>query len=839
MSSPPIPEPVPKNAVSQIATAAPPPADARPQASAETARFAVEGMTCASCVGRIERGLSALPGVEAAVANLGTREVRVRFTAPATRESMAGTLAGIGYPVRPETVELSVEGMTCASCVGRVERVLKAQPGVISTTANLATRRARVVTLEPLDPERLAALVRKAGFEAQPLAEAAPRAEGSEERALWRDALIAGILTLPVFVTEMGGHLVPAFHHWLHGLTDPWNLWLMQFVLTTLVLAFPGRRFFAKGLPALARLAPDMNSLVALGTFAAWAYSSVVTFLPGLVPAESQSVYFEAAAVIVVLILAGRAMEARARGRAGAAISRLIGLQPRTARLESGAEVPVASLLPGMRVTLRAGERVPVDGHVVSGRSAVDESMLTGEPLPVAKEPGASVTGGTVNGTGALVVEVSAVGSDTVLARITAMVEEAQGSKLPMQALVDRVTLWFVPAVMAVALVATLAWLAITGDMARALVAGVSVLIIACPCAMGLATPVSILVGTGRAAEMGVLFRRGEALQRLADVKRISFDKTGTLTEGRPRVTAVHGPEEMLALAAAVERGSEHPLALAVLEAAAEAGSPVPVATDFAARPGYGAEATVEGGRIGGAQIEGGRIGVGSARMFGMVPEELARIAAEASARGESLIHVGRIHPDGGGEVLGLITVADRVKPQSARAVAALKEMGVTPAMISGDTPAAAQAVAAGLGIEEVHGGILPEGKLALIRETRGAFVGDGINDAPALAAAEVGISMGTGTDVAIEAGDVVLMRGDPLAVASALKIGRAVLRNIRENLVWAFGYNVALIPVAAGLLVPFGGPQLSPVLAAGAMALSSVFVLSNALRLRFVRDVR
>ena len=799
---------------------------AAPTDALQTARLQLDGMSCASCTARVERALLRLPGIEEAQANFGTGEARIRFHAPATREEIAAVLAKTGYPVKETTVELSVDGMTCASCTGRVERVLKAQPGVIAASANLATRRAKITLQEPRDASLLAAAVTKAGYKAVPLEAAQPADPGHDERILWRDTLIAVLLTLPVFITEMGGHLIPAFHHWLHMRFGTGTIWMMQFVLATLVLVFPGRRFYLKGVPALLRAAPDMNSLVALGTFAAWAYSVLVLFAPGLFPETARAVYFEAAAVIVALILAGRAMEARARGRAGAAIAGLIGLQPKTARLENGSEIQVSALLPGMRVSLRAGERVPVDGQVVSGSSSVDESMLTGEPLPVSKAAGDAVTGGTVNGNGALLVEVSAVGADTVLARITAMVEEAQGSKLPVEALIDRVTMWFVPAVLAVAVVTVATWLLVTGDTARALVAGVSVLIIACPCAMGLATPVSILVGTGRAAQMGVLFRRGEALQRLSDQRHIAFDKTGTLTEGRPRVTGTDGVEggppsaRILALAAAVERGSDHPLAAAILASAPDA----PEADQFNTRPGYGAT----------ARLDGRQIGVGAARMFGDVPPALAAKAAEAAARGESLVYVAEE-----GQVIGLIRVADQIKPGSAPAIAALKAMGIQPAMISGDTEAAARHVAAQIGIDEVHAGVLPAGKQEIVTRIGGAFVGDGINDAPALAAASVGISMGSGTDVAIEAGDVVLMRGDPLAVASAVRLSRAVMRNIRENLIWAFGYNTALIPVAAGALVPFGGPQLSPMLAAGAMALSSVFVLSNALRLRFVREVQ
>ena len=788
-----------------------------PGTAPETARFRLEGMTCASCVGRVERALKAVPGVESAAANFGTGEASVSFHPPATRETMAAALARAGYPAVPETVTLSVEGMTCAACTGRVERVLKAQPGVASAVANLATRRAQVTVWDRADPAALAAAVTRAGYAAAPLEEAVPADPKAEEHRLWRDFAIAAVLTLPVFVTEMGGHLLPAFHHWLHGAVGQGQLWLMQLVLTTIVLAGPGRRFFLKGIPSLLRGAPDMNALVAVGTLAAWGFSTLVVFAPALIPAASRSVWFEAAAVIVTLILLGRALEARARGRAGAAIARLVGLQPKVARLEDGQEVPVASLLPGMRIALRPGERVPVDGAVADGQSALDESMLTGEPLPVTKRKGDAVTAGTVNGTGALVVEVRAVGAATTLARIVAMVEEAQGSKLPVQAMVDRVTLWFVPAVMAVAAVTAAVWLIATGDVAQALVSAVAVLIIACPCAMGLAVPVSILVGTGRAAELGVLFRRGDALQSLAGVKAIGFDKTGTLTMGRPQVVAVHGPDWVLPMAAAVERGSEHPLAAAVLAAASD----VPQSSGFSARPGYGAEALVDGARI----------AVGAARMFDTIPATLEAEAAKAATRGESVLYVAR-----DGVVEGLIAAADQPKPGAAEAVAGLGAMGLEVVMISGDTPAGAAAVASGLGISRVHAGILPEGKLQIVRDMGGAFVGDGINDAPALAAAEVGIAMGTGTDVAIEAGEVVLMRGDPRGVVSAVRVSRAVMRNIRQNLVWAFGYNVALVPVAAGVLVPFGGPQVSPMLGAGAMALSSVFVLLNALRLKGVK---
>jgi Cu+-exporting ATPase len=791
-------------------------------------RFSLEGMTCASCVARVERVLTALPGVTAASANLGMERAEVDYTAPATPEAMAAALAGAGYGARMTHVSLAVEGMTCAACTGRVERVLKAQPGVAGAVANLATRRAEVTLWEPVSAETLAAVVTRAGYQAEPLEQSKPHDAEAEQRALWRQTALAAVLTAPVFVAEMGGHLVPAFHHWLMAAVGMQQLWLAQFALTTLVLLWPGRRFFTKGIPSLLKAAPDMNSLVAVGAGSAWVYSSLVTFAPELIPAASRAVYFEAAAVIVTLILLGRSLEARARGRAGAAIARLVQLAPKVARVvgADGAvtEMPVERLLPGMAVQIRPGERIPADGVVISGASAVDCSMLTGEPLPVSVVAGDALTGGTVNGTGGLVMQVRQVGAETVLARIIALVESAQGSKLPVQALVDKITLWFVPVVMGIAVLTVAVWLAVGPGLAEALVAGVSVLIIACPCAMGLATPVSILVGTGRAAEMGILFRKGEALQRLEGVARVAFDKTGTLTLGKPVVQSVT-PEGLgvLELAAAVEAGSEHPLAAAVLAEAARRGVTLPVVSGFEAVPGHGAR----------AMLADEIIEVGAARMFANLPPALADMAAAAQGKGQGVLFVAR-----GGVVLGMITVADPVKPTSAAAIAGLAAQGIGAVMITGDAEATARAVAGPLGITDLRAGVLPEGKAGVIKELGAGtvFVGDGINDAPALAAADVGIAMGTGTDVAIEAGDVVLMTGDPMGVVNAVALSRAVMRNIRQNLVWAFGYNAALIPVAAGGLVPFGGPQLSPMLAAGAMALSSVFVLTNALRLRRFR---
>jgi Cu+-exporting ATPase len=794
----------------------------------QTLALNIDGMTCATCVARVERVLKAQPGVAGASVNLAAERAEVQFHAPATVEAMSQALGKAGYPVREKHVTLSIEGMTCATCVSRVERVLKADPAVAGVTVNLATNRAEVDLWSDVPVEQLIARVEKAGYGAEEVTADTIDPRAAEEARLWRDTILAAVLTLPVFVVEMGGHLWPPFHMWVHMTLGATVLGWAELVLAAAVMFGPGWRFFRKGVPAFFQASPDMNSLVALGSGAAFLYSALVVVAPAVVPEASRAVYFEAAAVIVTLILLGKALEARAKGRAGAAIARLVALAPRTARLvaEDGSvtEVPISALKPGMAVQIRPGERIPADGVVRDGTSAVDESMLTGEPLPREKGPSDALTGGTVNGTGGLVMTVQAVGAQTVLARIIALVESAQGGKLPVQALVDQITRWFVPVVMGLAVLATVVWLIFGPGLAQALVAGVSVLIIACPCAMGLATPVSILVGTGRGAELGILFRKGEALQRLSTVARVAFDKTGTLTEGHPKLVAMEPADDwLLALAAAVEAGSEHPLAAAVLAAAEERKLAMPPVTGFAALPGRGADAVVDGVKV----------TVGSAKAFASVPQALAVRAAEAQAKGQGVLWVGR-----GAAAEALILVADPVKDQAAAAVARLTALGVESLMVTGDARATAEAIAGPLGISRIEAEVLPEGKAAVISALGAGtvFVGDGINDAPALAAADVGIAMGTGTDVAIEAGDVVLMSGDPMGVPRAIALSRAVMRNIRQNLLWAFGYNAALIPVAAGALVPFGGPQMSPMLGALAMGMSSVFVLTNALRLKRFR---
>ncbi|WP_432612919.1 copper-translocating P-type ATPase [Litoreibacter halocynthiae] len=609
--------------------------------------------------------------------------------------------------------------------------------------------------------------------------------------------------------------------------------WLLQWVLATAVLLWPGRRFLRDGFPALLRGAPEMNALVALGTSAAWLFSSVALFAPTLLPAGSRAVYFEAAAVIVTLILFGRWLEARAKAQTGSAIKSLLGLQPSVADVRRNGdwvEVSIAEIVKGDVVLVRPGERVAVDGEIVDGQSFVDESMVTGEPVPVEHRAGDAVIGGTVNGTGALQVKAAAVGGDTVLAGIVRMVEQAQGAKLPIQAVVDQVVRWFVPAVLLVAAVTVLVWLSFGPTLAHALVAGVSVLIVACPCAMGLATPTSVMVGTGRAAELGVLFRKGSALQTLSQVKTIAFDKTGTLTMGRPELTdfvVSEGCDEAIVLAqvAAVEALSEHPISAAIVREAEARGVSIPTASEFASITGLGLRA-----RVGKSDVL-----VGADRLMTKEDIGLGDLATQADQWVNEAKTPVFIAIDG--VLAGVIAVADPIKPEAAELVSKLAQSGIKVAMITGDTVHTAKAVARELGIETVVAGVMPDGKADAVAELKGegtlAFVGDGINDAPALAAADVGIAVGTGTDVAIETADVVLMSGELSGVLRAVEMSGKTMGNIRQNLFWAFAYNTALIPVAAGVLYPIWGILLSPMLAAGAMAMSSVFVVSNALRLR------
>ena len=813
-------------------------------ATLRTLDIPVLGMTCASCVGRVEKAILAAPGVKSATVNLAAERARVEIDDVGSAASVTQAIRSAGYEPIERTVELKISGMTCASCAGRVERALKAAPGVLDASVNLATERATVRVLEgAADARALTEAVAKAGYAAEaasaPDATSEDREQASraaEIRSLGRAVAVAGAATLPLFLIEMALHFVPGSHDWLIGTIGmaPWRI--LSFLLATFVLFVPGLRFYRKGVPNLFRLTPDMNSLVVLGATAAWAFSTVATFAPEWLPAGTANVYFEAAAVIVTLILVGRWFEARAKGQTSQAIRRLMTLQAKTARVErNGAEteLPIDQVAPGDVIVVRPGERVPVDGSVLSGSSFVDESMLTGEPVPVEKGEGAKVVGGTINTTGAFRFRAQKVGADTVLAQIVRMVEAAQGAKLPIQALVDRVTGWFVPAVIGIAVLTFVVWLAFGPQPALgfALVNAVAVLIIACPCAMGLATPTSIMVGTGRAAELGILFRKGEALQALQGVEVVAFDKTGTLTEGRPELTDLtvaegFAEDEVLGLVAALETRSEHPIARALVQAAETRGLPVLQPETFSSRPGYGAE-----GKVAGRSVQ-----VGADRLMQGLGHDLSAFTDQAQRLGEE--GKSPLYAAIDGRLAAIIAVADPIKPTTPAAIAAIHALGLRVAMITGDNRRTAGAVARRLGIDEVLAEVLPDGKVEAVRALqaggrRVAFVGDGVNDAPALAGADVGLAVGGGTDVAIESADVVLTGGDLRGAVNAIALSRATMRNIRQNLVWAFGYNVVLIPVAAGLLFPVFGWLLSPMLAAGAMALSSVSVLTNALRLR------
>ncbi|MCH8503471.1 MAG: heavy metal translocating P-type ATPase [Ectothiorhodospiraceae bacterium] len=804
----------------------------------------ITGLHCAGCVSRAERALAGVPGVRGVSVKLATEKASLevdqqRFSGPAAAEAL-GT---VGLALSEEEREFAVEGMHCGSCVGRIEQALGAVGGVLEASANLATESVRV-RFQPgmIGADDITAALADAGYRVT-AGHSVDQDDGGrraqEQQRLKRAVLVAACLTAPIFVTEMGGHLVPAFHHWLSGTFGLQNLLLMQLVLASLVQFGPGLRFYRAGGPALLRRAPDMNSLVMLGTSAAYGYSVVATFAPGILPAGTAHVYYEPAAVIITLVLLGRYIEALSKGRTSEAIRRLMRLQSRTARVlrnESWVEVPGEQVGPGDRVLIRPGERVPVDGTVKEGHSWVDESMLTGEPLPVEKTAGAEIVGGTINQRGSLECVATRVGADTVLAQIVRMVQQAQGSKLPIQALVDRVTAYFVPAVMLAAAVTFLIWLLLGPEPALtfALVNAVAVLIIACPCAMGLATPTSIMVGTGKGAELGVLFRRGEALQSLRNATVAALDKTGTLTEGRPRLTdlrLVEGQREadILAVVAAVEARSEHPVAKAIVDAAVERKIAVPEASEFHAEAGFGVS----------ARVNGRMVHVGAERYLhrlGYRPDDLSAWASELAEQGKSPMYA--VVDD---VPVAVFAVADPVRPEAAAAVSGLKALGLRVVMVTGDARATAMAIASQVGIETVEAEVLPEGKQQVVKRLqqageRVAFVGDGINDAPALAQADIGVAIGSGTDIAMESADVVLMSGNLRKLPNAVALSRATLRNIRQNLFWAFAYNTLLIPVAAGALYPVAGLLLSPMLAALAMGLASIRVLGNARRRRRFR---
>jgi len=711
-----------------------------------------------------------------------------------------------------ETLTLPVEGMTCASCVARVEKALAGVPGVSGASVNLATEQA-TVRFDPahVSVQDLVRAVEESGYTLQ-VAQGEPR---DDERSLRRDLLVSLLLTLPVMVLSMASPLPAAQTN------------LLLLLLTAPVLLIPGSRFFRGFLAATRHRTADMNTLVAVGTGSAFLYSAVVSVLPAAQHGSGAHVYFDTAATIITLILLGRFLERRAKRRASDAIHQLMALRPPSATvLRGGTEetVPVEQVSPGDLVRIKPGERIPVDGTVVEGSTAVDESMISGESLPVEKHPGDSVIGGTIARDGSVLFRATAVGRDTVLARIVRLVEEAQGSKPPVQALVDRIAAVFVPVVIGVALATFVAWYALAGaGLAASLVNFVAVLVIACPCALGLATPTAIMVGTGAGARQGILIRNAESLERLREVETIVLDKTGTLTVGRPLLTDVlplrgSTEDDLLRRAASLEARSEHPVALAILEEARRRGIAFPPAEGFRALSGAGVTGTVESrpAAIGNATMM---------RELG-IPDGGGEEAERLSAEGKTALFVAS-----GGVVIGLLAVADALKKDSPAFVRGLRDLGLSVVMLTGDHPSAARRIAAEAGIDRVEADVLPDQKASRIRELqreghRVAMVGDGINDAPALAQADVGIALATGTDIAMESADLTLVHGDLGGVGRAIRLSRRMMRTIRQNLFWAFVYNCVGIPLAASGL-------LNPMIAASAMALSSVSVVGNSLRLR------
>ncbi|GAC1540577.1 MAG: heavy metal translocating P-type ATPase [Herpetosiphon sp.] len=806
--------------------------------------FPVTGMTCASCVNRIERGLKKVPGVENVQVNLASEEAAVSFEGGTVEpQRLIDAVQHAGYGVITDRMDFPITGMTCASCQGRVERSLRKLDGVLEANVNLATEHASVHYVPSMtDWSAFKAAVEGAGYgvvenvgegiSGEDREQAARRHELEDRR---RKLIVAVVFGLPLFLLSMSNDLgLWGASAMGHGMVMParqlwWN-WLFL-ALATPVQLYSGADFYRNGWNALKHGSANMDTLIALGSSAAYLFSVLVLVLgwPG-------HVYFETAAVIIALILVGRYLESRAKAQTGAAIRALVGLQARTAHVVRGGEpveVPVADVRAGEIVLVRPGDKVPVDGVIVEGRSTVDESLVTGESLPAEKREGDTVIGSTINRTGAFQFRATRVGKETALAQIIKLVQDAQGSKAPVQRLADRVSGVFVPVVIGIALLTFLVWFFIGQvGFTQALIFAVAVLVIACPCSLGLATPTAIMVGTGTGAAHGILIKDAAALERATTITTVALDKTGTITTGKPAVIDVipHGvtKEELLALAGAAERNSEHPLGQAIVQAVQAAGVRVPAVNAFEAVAGHGVM----------AQIDGQAVLVGSPRLLrerGIDIAPLAEAIDTLGQRGATSVLVAV-----NGSVVGCIGLADTVKPTSAAAVAALHALHLRVVMLTGDNERAATAIGRQVGVDEIRSEILPAGKAAEIKRLQEtgvvAMVGDGINDAPALAQADIGIAMGGGTDVAMEAADMTLLRNDLRSVAHAIDLSRQTMRTIHWNLFWAFAYNVLGIPLAAGLLYPFTGWQLSPMIAAGAMAFSSIFVVTNSLRLRRVR---
>lgn len=779
----------------------------------------VSGMTCASCAGRVERALRAVPGVQDASVNLASEQARVQLSASSgdTLPALVAAVEHAGYEVPAHSLELSIEGMTCASCVGRVERALRKVPGVSDVSVNLASERAHLDLLGAVDTAALIAAVEKAGYTARPIEPDQPVADRQAARLArerwWLAASI--VLSLPLVLPMVGDWFG------MHWMLPAW----VQFLLATPVQFLIGARFYISAWRAVRARSGNMDLLVALGTSAGYGLSLYLWY--DAAPGQMPHLYFEASAVVITLILLGKYLESRAKRQTAAAIRALEALRPeRATRVRDGIEedVAIAELRLGDEVLVRPGERFPVDGEVIDGQSHADEALITGESLPVAKGIGDAVTGGAINGEGVLRVKTTALGGETVLARIIRLVEDAQAAKAPIQKLVDKVSNVFVPIVIVIALATLVGWLIAGAGWEHALINAVAVLVIACPCALGLATPTAIMAGTGVAAKHGILIKDAEALEVAHAVSAVAFDKTGTLTSGQPSITnlAANDENQALALAGALQRGSEHPLAKAVLDACTERGLAPVAAQDTQALTGRGIQ----------GRVDGRLLALGNRRLLDelqLQPGDMAESARAWEDEGRTLSWLIEREPQA--RVIALFAFGDSLKEGARTAIDTLREHSIASHLITGDNRGSAKVVAKALGLDDVHAEVLPGDKADVVVALRKqgkvvAMVGDGINDAPALAAADVGIAMGGGTDVAMHAAGITLMRGDPRLVPAALDISRRTYAKIRQNLFWAFIYNLVGIPLAA-----FG--LLNPMVAGAAMAASSVSVVSNALLLK------